>query len=510
MLFICVFAGVGLYSTKKRSIECTEVINGPDLDNKYGTRKHNLPVYRKSDVCTHNTPDKQIWVTYRHGVYDITDWVAMHPGGNKILLAAGKPLEKFFSTYGVHMSDHVLNIMEEYRIGNRHPDDMKENCKDMNDPYMYDPNRHPALKINSEKPFNAETPAQLLIDNYHTPNDLFFVRNHLPVPEVDPNKFRVEITGKGIKQPIVLSIDDLKKKFQIYTITGAVQCAGNRREEMSKVKAVKGLSWGTSAISNAQWTGVRLCDVLKCAGIQDDNQIEHVIFQGMDKDIEGLPYEASIPSETALDPRKDVLLAFEMNGEPLPLDHGYPLRAMVPGVVGARQVKWLNKIILSEKESQSHWQVNDYKSFHPSIDWNNVDFSKSVAIHEYPIQSAICEPVDGDTLEGADEVTVKGYAWSGGGRGIIRVDVSIDGGQTWTNADLHKTAQPLHREWGWTIWEVDVPIPQHLDKLDITCKAVDTSHGTQPETPVGIWNLRGLCNNAWHHVQVSIPHQPEE
>ena len=109
----------------------------------------------------------------------------------------------------------------------------------------------------------------------------------------------------------------------------------------------------------------------------------------MDKDIEGSHYEASIPIETAMDPKREVLLAFQMNGTDLPLDHGYPLRVVVPGTVGARQVKWLNKITASQNESNSHWQQKDYKTFAPSVDWGTANFEKAVAIQDYPLQSGV-------------------------------------------------------------------------------------------------------------------------
>ena len=110
---------------------------------------------------------------------------------------------------------------------------------------------------------------------------------------------------------------------------------------------------------------------------------------GLDKDIEGSHYEASIPIETAMDPKREVLLAFQMNGTDLPLDHGYPLRVVVPGTVGARQVKWLNKITASQNESNSHWQQKDYKTFAPSVDWGTANFEKAVAIQDYPLQSGV-------------------------------------------------------------------------------------------------------------------------
>ena len=473
--------------------------------SKPGERRKDLPDYRKSDIQAHKSKPAGIWVTFKNGVYDISDFVEGHPGGDKILLAAGGALEPFWEMYGVHKNEDVFEILEELRIGNIHPDDLKGMVvKKSNDLFANDPERHPALKVNSEKPFNAETHSELLTDNFMTPNSLFFVRNHLPVPKTDSKGFKLGVKGAGIKKDITFSVDDLRKKFKVETVVAAIQCGGNRRSQMAKVKPVKGLNWGTCAISNAKWTGVKLHEVLKAAGVKETDG-HHVIFQGADTDIEKLPYEASIPIETAMDPKRDVLLAFEMNGEELPVDHGYPLRVVVPGIVGARQVKWLSKIIISEKESSSHWQQNDYKTFNPSTDWDNVDFSKAVPIQDYPIQSAITEPREGQLLNAGEDVTVRGYAWSGGGRGIIRVDVSLDGGKSWSDAKLQMADQRLHRQWAWTLFQADVPIPKnHKGKLEIICKAVDTSHNQQPESAEAIWNLRGLVHNAWHRVEVNL------
>jgi len=494
--------GFGLaWSLMHKRSECKQFKE--DL-SKYGKRIDKMPTYRKQDVEQHNTMDKRIWVTFRHGVYDVTDFVIGHPGGTKILLAAGKGLEAFFATYGVHYKGEVLDILEELRVGNIHPDDMKvTTTKDTNDPFANDPQRHPALQINSEKPFNGEPPLELLTDYFCTPNDLFFVRNHLPVPKIDSKKFRLEVSGVGMARPISFSPDELKSTFHTHKIAAAVQCAGNRRSNMASYKPVRGLNWGSAAISNAEWTGVKLVDVLTYAGVKEDD-VGHVIFQGLDKDIEGSHYEASIPAASAMDPRKDVMIVFEMNGKPLPLDHGYPLRIIAPGIAGARQVKWVHKIVLSKEESTSHWQRNDYKSFNPSIDWNTLDYDKAVPIQEYPIQSAICEPKEGAVLED-DSVTVKGYAWSGGGRGIIRVEVSADGGKTWRDADLRQATQPLHRQWAWTLWEITIPLPEgYKGPVELICKAIDTSHNQQPESAEGIWNVRGLIHNAWHRVKVEV------
>ena len=257
------------------------------------------------------------------------------------------------------------------------------------------------------------------------------------MPEVDPKTYRLEVNLGNGKKPLSLSLDELKSKFKQHTLTVAIQCAGNRRDEMNGIKKVKGLTWAEGAIGNAKWTGVKLRDVLLEAGFKDSeiNGSKQVQFEGLDVDVAKAPYGASVPLEKAMDPNRDVLIAFAMNGEDIPKDHGYPVRIIIPGVVGARQVKWLSKIIIADEESRCHWQRNDYKGFSPSTDWDTVDFTTMPAIQDLPVQSAICEPANGTVLEaGTEEFTVKGYAWSGGGRGIVRVDVSPDGG--WYQSNL--------------------------------------------------------------------------
>uniref|UniRef100_A0A9J7ZMI6 Sulfite oxidase n=1 Tax=Cyprinus carpio carpio TaxID=630221 RepID=A0A9J7ZMI6_CYPCA len=477
------------------------------------TQTSDLPVYTLEEVTKHRSLDSGVWVTYKGGVYDITEFVAIHPGGDKILLAAGGALEPYWALYAVHQQDHVLEILSEYKIGVLNPESYKkQESANPSDPYSAEPTRHPALQINSLKPFNAEPPASILSDNYITPSVIFFKRNHLPVPRVDPEAYRLEI--EGLSGGVVsLSLSELKSRFPKHTITATLQCAGNRRSEMNKVKQVKGLNWGIAAISNATWSGARLRDVLLYYGFGPEvaAKAKHVQFEGLDKDVTGTAYGASIPLNKAVSEEGDVLLAYEMNGEDLPPDHGYPVRVVVPGVVGARNVKWLGKIVVSDEESKSHWQQNDYKGFSPGTDWDTVDFKSAPAIQELPIQSAITHPAEGTSVDRSDrEVTVKGYAWSGGGREVVRVDVSVDGGKTWHVAKLRTSDQGQHpapppppgRAWAWKLWEIDVPIPHRAQELEIVCKAVDSGYNMQPDTVAPIWNLRGVLSNAWHRVKV--------
>lgn len=470
-----------------------------------GTKRNDLPSYTLEEVAkNHSAKDGRVWVTFGVGVYDITSFIDQHPGGDKILMAAGGSVEPFWMLYGVHKDPAILAMLEKYRIGNISEEDAMVATSNMEDPYANEPRRHPALKPSSHKPFNAEPPPSLLVDSFLTPHDLFYVRNHLPVPEVDPETYELEITGEGVKD-ITLKLKDLDK-YKTHTITAAIQCAGNRRSEMSKIKPVKGLNWGQAAIGNAEWSGPRLYDVLVGAGLKPDHKgVFHVQFEGLDTDPANVPYAASIPIEKAMDPNGDVILAIKMNGETLSRDHGYPVRVVVPGVVGARNVKWLGRIIVSKEECKSHWQQGDYKGFSPSVDWDTVDFSKSPAIQELPVISAICDPLEGEKVKVVDgKLKVRGYAWSGGGRGIVRVDVTIDKGKTWHVAKLFsKEGSKTPRHWAWTLWTAEIPI-SGLKEVEIWAKAVDSSYNTQPESFENIWNLRGVLNNAYHRVKVHL------
>jgi sulfite oxidase len=218
---------------------------------------------------------------------------------------------------------------------------------------------------------------------------------------------------------------------------------------MHEYEPVQGLMWESNAISTAEWTGVKLKDLLAYCGIDlKDERIKHVHFEGLDKDPTGAYYGASIPKEKVLDEYGDVLIAFQMNHKDIPLDHGFPLRAVVPGVIGARSVKWLSKIVISERESASHWQVNDYKLLSPTIkDLKQANFSQIKAIQESSVLSAICEPRNGAKINTThnEKVRVKGYAFSGGGRAIDRVLVSADNGKTWSDARLSSFDAPLYR-----------------------------------------------------------------
>ena len=308
--------------------------------------------------------------------------------------------------------------------------------------FQYDPERVNATEnffIRSEKPYNAETKPSILVSSFLTPVEKFYVRNHMHVPFVNVNEFKLEIENQT--SSYALSYDDLKEKYQSHTITSALQCAGNRRAAMNSEQqgSVQGTAWYVGAIGNARWTGVLLRDVLESFDLAKDGK--HVQFFGLDCDTSQRCYGASIPLEKALS--DDVLIAYKMNDETLTSDHGYPFRILVPGTVGARSVKWVNRIVVSDKESDSHWQKADYKVLPSSIKQpQQVDYDRVPAIQESNVQSAIGSPAstedgnkvkvlsvkpDSDDIQN-QKLTIKGYAIGGGGRQVQNVQISLDQG----------------------------------------------------------------------------------
>lgn len=188
-----------------------------------------------------------------------------------------------------------------------------------------------------------------------------------------------------------------------------------------------------------------------------------------------------------------------MNGVTLPPEHGGPLRVIVPGHVGVRNVKWVEKIVTSSEEAEGPWQRGiAYKGFSPNVtSFEGLDVESIQSIQEQPVTSAIVEPHSGDTYEPGQPIDIRGFAWSGGGRGIVRVDVSSDGGKTWTTAKLTDgSEQQPHRAWAWTFWEAELTAPKDGPVI-LCCKATDASYNSQPENPEPIWNVRGLNNNSY-------------
>ncbi|GAW16175.1 hypothetical protein ANO14919_055980 [Xylariales sp. No.14919] len=488
-----------------------------------------LPRYRLSEIKEHGPKSGRPWVIYEDKVYDITEWVAAHPGGEVILRAAGGCIEPFWDIFAIHKAQYVRDILEQYMIGKVHWDDLEDGrpLQDaIDDPFVSDPERDTRLRRITKKPCNAETPGDELAESFLTPNETFYVRNHMWVPvidetEADNHGIAVELPDGEVR---MYSVGELKARFKQHSITAVLQCSGNRRNDMTKyAKKTNGLQWTVGAISCAKWEGVRLRDVLADAGLPLNDPGEdarHVQFSGLEA------YGASIPIESAIDPRGDVLLAFKMNDQPLPRDHGFPVRVVVPGHVAARAVKWVNKIVVSDEESTTSWQRRDYKCFGPNETKQDWDKYKSIQVMpitsaitrtrlkpEYPttplktLESPVPKLVPTATTSGR-VIQLEGYAYSGGGREIQRVDVSLDGGASWDQACLLDDTKQEQgsRTWCWKRWKYEGVLPEvKADangeaKTTFVVKATDDAYNTQPETHKSIYNLRGNLATAWHRV----------
>jgi sulfite oxidase len=464
---------------------------------------------RLHEIHKHNRASDSYWVYRGDKVYDITDWVPNHPGGEVILKAVGGNIEPYWKIFTIHQNQDVYDILDQYLIGKVDPRDLvdgKAPASHVDDPFESDPERADTLIVRSSRPCNAETPKDQL-EKFITPSDQHYVRNHLWVPKVDDgdgHRLLVELIDGQEKE---YTVAELRSNFRHHTITATLQCSGNRRAHMTaEARQTSGLQWDVGAISTAEWTGVKLRDVLQDAGMPVDElpeRAKHVQFVGAEA------YGASVPAIKAVDRYGDVLLVFEMNGEPLLRDHGFPLRLLCPGHVAARSVKWLKKIVVSDEESHSQWQRRDYKCFGPN-QGSQVDWDKAVSIQETPIQSAITSVTNiskdrlADTrlasVYGLEEdcVTVTGYAYSGGGRDIVRVDVSSDDGKTWRQAELLDNEAKGSKTWCWKRWQI--AFEKHNVVKSFVVKAIDESYNCQPESYAATYNFKGNLTTGWHRV----------
>jgi len=377
---------------------------------------------------------------------------------------------------------------------------------EITDPFGYELSKNTVL--HNDMPIVAEVPGKVLIQDWRTKSTNFYMRHHFPVPDLTPNDYRLRIHGIGLNQDVVLTLADLKS-FPKFTIDATLMCTGNRRSEMVRAAPkTTGLPWKVGGLSNAKWAGCRLYDVLQSIGFRmgDNARVKYVRFEGFDKGKRASQrFGSSIHVSQTL-PMFDVILAYEMNGTDIPKIHGYPIRAIIPGCTAARSVKWLERIELADSHYQGHYQKVAYKMWTPRIEsFKGYNMSDIPPIHFLPVQAACCNLDDGDEVAG-DTFEARGYALSGAGRKIIRVDVSINDGDSWQTAELVPNGQEDGRSWAWTFWKTTVKLPKRQTPLRIPftliSKATDSHHNTMPDTLKGLINPRGYLNNQWHRIQL--------
>jgi sulfite oxidase len=352
------------------------------------------------------------------------------------------------------------------------------------------------LIVRQEQPFNAEPALTDLVKQHVTPVELFYVRSHGEVPKIDEAGFKVKVSGL-VNRELEFSVAELKDKFDTHKIAATLTCAGNRRQEMSAIKKVGGVQWDAGAIGHAEWIGPMLADVLKAAELKPE--AKHVWLEGFDpikeKDGSEAPFGGSIPMEKALaKENRDLpsLLAHTMNGKPLTASHGAPLRLVVPGYIGARSVKWLAKIVVSDKPSPNHYLAEAYKVIQSD---DKEEVAKADPIYEYPMNIAIGLS-DGTKLN-LGEQQIRGYALPRGkfDSSISGVEVSADNGRTWRQAQVDSRVRL--GSFSWRLWSAYVDILP--GKQTLVARAL-TTHGSTPEK--GEWNFKGYLYNAWHRVRV--------
>ena len=347
------------------------------------------------------------------------------------------------------------------------------------------------LVVHADEPFNAETGLASLTDPV-TDTDAFYVRGHGPVPEIDPRAWRLRVDGL-VQRELSLSLETLREAFRERSVTATLQCAGNRRAGLVAIRDIPGEApWGPGATGTATWTGVALADVLALAGPM--LEASDVGFEGADVSSEVDPVQrfgGSIPLDKAA--RSEVLLAWAMNGEPLAAVHGAPLRVVVPGYIGARSVKWLERIELRSEPWRGYFQHVVYRLL-PADGTPGPGAGMPLGL--VALNSDVLSPRDGQTVT-AGPVEVHGYAFAGGDRYVSRVDVSTDDGATWTQASL---LEDLGR-WAWRQWRITVDLPAGNHELLV--RAWDSSAATQPEDEAALWNPKGYVNNARPRIRVT-------
>ncbi|KAI0799857.1 sulfite oxidase mitochondrial precursor [Irpex lacteus] len=357
-------------------------------------------------------------------------------------------------------------------------------------------------------PYNGETlPKYIIGDGKLTQNKHHFIRNHGGVPDIDPDAFELEIGGL-VKTPVKISLKDLQDptKFPQTELTVTLQCSGTRRREQIDVYPGDGdelinAPWGEGAIGTAVYRGVPLKKVLKmaCGGILPECQ--HLEFIGADtyfKKREVYNYAVSVPWRKVRQ-NEEVLLAWEMNGEPLPKIHGAPLRVVVAGYIGARSCKWVYRINALTEPSFGPVQRQEYLYYNQQIGKQNVLISNGFSIQAMPVSSAIMEPRDRDVIIHDGAIALKGWAYSGNGNWVERVEVSPDGGHVWYPCAPENMTQKHYH--AWRLWSIEVPVDAE-GWLEFCVRTWDSSNNTEPTYVRSAWNWDLHVTSSAHRIKI--------
>ncbi|MFK7863081.1 MAG: sulfite oxidase [Pseudohongiellaceae bacterium] len=351
------------------------------------------------------------------------------------------------------------------------------------------------LIVLNDRPINAETPAHLLDDDI-TPNHRMFVRNNgIPPSNIDVGSWRLEIGGESCSRPKAFSIEELQRTFETITLQLQLECGGNGRSEF--VPAASGNQWTTGAVACPQFTGVRLRDVLNYCGLNSD--AEYIGYYGADTHLSGDPdldpISRGVPIAKAME--RESLIAWQMNGEDIPLQNGYPLRLVLGGWPGSVSGKWLNKIVVRNKVHDGAKMAAPSYSVPkaPVAPGSKVPDGEMKIIESMPVKSLISFPESGITHDFRERLIVRGHAWAGDDQ-VSGVFISIDFGATW----LPTALQPAANRLAWQNFQTWVQLPE-TGYFEVWARAMDSVGRSQPMVVPG-WNPRGYLNNACHRIAV--------
>jgi DMSO/TMAO reductase YedYZ molybdopterin-dependent catalytic subunit len=342
--------------------------------------------------------------------------------------------------------------------------------------------------VRSARPQDIETPV-VLLDSWVTPNDLFYVRSHLYTPTVNPESWALSVDG-DVERPLTLRLADLKQLPRV-SMPVTLECAGNGRAFFEP--PVAGVQWERGAVGNARWTGVRLADVLKQAGAKTSGKF--VWLDGADRPMGKVPdFVRQLPVEKAM--HADTILVYEMNGEPLPVANGFPLRAIVPGWEAAYSVKWLTHIQVSDHEHDGFFVQTAYRYPRMRVaPGAAVDVKDMAPLGGLVVKSIITSQAEGAVAQ-RGSVPIAGFAWAGEAN-IVRVDVSVDNGSTWSAATLGSDKAP----YAWRQFRYDWRV-REPGSFVVLARAADDQGRVQPVT--AFWNPSGYLWNAVERVRVNV------
>ncbi|SNY95307.1 sulfite oxidase [Flagellimonas pacifica] len=353
------------------------------------------------------------------------------------------------------------------------------------------------MVILNDKPWNIEAKAHLLNDKI-TPNEFMFIRNNGKIPQkIDAANWTLTIDGESVREKKIYSLKDLKTKFQQYTYQLTLECGGNGRSEFNP--PAKGNQWTVGAVSCANWTGIRLRDMLNDIGYKSD--AVYIGYHAADTHLSGdptkEPISRGVPISKAL--QEETLLAFQMNGEDIPLAHGYPLRLVCGGWPASASGKWINRLsIRNEVHDGAKMGGSSYRVPCETVaPGAKVENSSMCIIESMPVKSLITTPKSGALIKMGNTLHIEGHAWAGE-LTVSKMEYSIDFGSTWQKCTLEK---PINRL-AWQHFKTSISFPKK-GYYEVWARATDQNGKSQPMVLPG-WNPKGYLNNACHRIAIKV------